>query len=54
MHQALPGPRRARAFGRTLRAVSGIGIARCAFVPLPAIFATQRRPAPLTATAGAQ
>lgn len=52
MHQALPDPPRARAFGLTHRVVSGIGIAGFGFVfvPLSATFATQGLPAPTTAT----
>ncbi|VWC62653.1 hypothetical protein BLA18110_01269 [Burkholderia lata] len=52
MYQALPDQPRARAFGLTHRVVSGIGIAGFGFgfvfVPLSAIFATQRLPAPMT------
>ncbi|VWD22785.1 hypothetical protein BLA18112_05476 [Burkholderia lata] len=54
MHQALSGQPRARAFGLTHRAVSGIGIARFACAPLSAIFVMQGLPAPLTATGRAQ
>ncbi|VWC36475.1 hypothetical protein BLA14095_06624 [Burkholderia lata] len=50
MHQALPDPPRARAFGLTHRVVSRIGIAGFVIVPLSATFATQRLPAPTTAT----
>lgn len=50
MHQALPDPRRARAAGLTHRVVSAIGIARFACVPLPASFAAQGFPAPMTVT----
>ncbi|MBN3781651.1 hypothetical protein G3O06_29520 [Burkholderia sp. Ac-20345] len=50
MYRALPDQPRARAFGLTHRVVSGIGIAGFGFVfvPLSAIFATQRLPAPMT------
>ncbi|WP_205186734.1 hypothetical protein [Burkholderia sp. LMG 13014] len=54
MHQALPDPPRARAFGLTHRVVSASGIARFTCAPLPVIFTAQGVPAPMTATARVQ
>ncbi|EKS9798090.1 MULTISPECIES: hypothetical protein [Burkholderia] len=54
MHQALPVQPRARAFGLTHRVLTGIGWARFAFAPLPAIFVTQGLPAQLASTGSAQ
>ncbi|VWB72555.1 hypothetical protein BLA6993_03418 [Burkholderia lata] len=54
MHQALSVQPHAHAFGLTHRVVSGIGIARFAYVRSSAIFVTPGLPAPLTATGSAQ
>ncbi|WP_185634288.1 hypothetical protein [Burkholderia contaminans] len=54
MHQALPVQPRARAFGLAHRVLTGIGSARFAFAPSPAIFVAQWLPAQLASTGSAQ